>query len=247
MKVALPRLVLILLLLSVSQLIMACTTCNKPLQEAIFDNSFFSYLLQLIVPLPASVLVVGMVTRPGGGAGSKMGPPRVGELGTGTGAHYTERPLVAAAAVLGIGMGGFVDGIVFHQILQWHQMLSNQVAPVTLFAKNLNMFWDGIFHAFTWVVTLTGIVMLWRLGGRTDVPRSGWIFAGGMLAGFAAFNIVEGIADHYLLKLHNVREITDDPMLYNHVFMGISVVLLVSACLMVNRGRRLLLSRAASK
>ncbi len=39
-------------------------------------------------------------------------------------------PLVAAGLVLGVGFGGFVDGIVLHQILQWHNMLSSVVPPV---------------------------------------------------------------------------------------------------------------------
>ena len=29
-----------------------------------------------------------------------------------------------AGIVLGIGLGGFFDGIVLHQILQWHHMLT---------------------------------------------------------------------------------------------------------------------------
>jgi uncharacterized membrane protein len=33
-------------------------------------------------------------------------------------------PPVAPALLLGIGLGGFVDGIVLHQILQWHHMLT---------------------------------------------------------------------------------------------------------------------------
>ena len=33
-------------------------------------------------------------------------------------AQMNPRPLLAAGALLGIGMGGFVDGILFHQILQ---------------------------------------------------------------------------------------------------------------------------------
>ena len=31
------------------------------------------------------------------------------------------RPLIASGVLLGIGMGGFVDGILFHQILKLHQ------------------------------------------------------------------------------------------------------------------------------
>ena len=42
------------------------------------------------------------------------------------------RPLVTAGILLGIGLGGFVDGIVFHQILQWHNMLSARIPPVDL-------------------------------------------------------------------------------------------------------------------
>jgi len=31
-----------------------------------------------------------------------------------------------AGILLGIGFGGFVDGIVLHQILQWHHMLTSE-------------------------------------------------------------------------------------------------------------------------
>ena len=55
-------------------------------------------------------------------------------------------------AVLGIGMGGFVDGILLHQILRWHNMLSTVLPPTTLDAMHTNMLWDGLFHAFVWIV-----------------------------------------------------------------------------------------------
>jgi hypothetical protein len=32
----------------------------------------------------------------------------------------------APGILLGIGLGGFVDGIVLHQILQWHHLLSSE-------------------------------------------------------------------------------------------------------------------------
>ena len=58
------------------------------------------------------------------------------------------RPLIAAGTLLGIGMGGFVDGILFHQILQVHNMLSAKYPPTTLVNAEINMVWDGLFHAF---------------------------------------------------------------------------------------------------
>ena len=78
----------------------------------------------------------------------------------------TCRPLIAAGTLLGIGMGGFVDGIVFHQLLQVHNMLSAQYPTTGLDAERLvvnleiNMFWDGLFHVFTWVMTALGLALL---------------------------------------------------------------------------------------
>ena len=56
------------------------------------------------------------------------------------------RPTLAGV-LIGLGLGGFVDGIVLHQILQWHNMLSSVHPPATLPAMHLNMRADGWFHA----------------------------------------------------------------------------------------------------
>ena len=56
-------------------------------------------------------------------------------------------PLIAAGILMGAGMGGFVDGILLHQILQWHNMLSGKMPPNNLVDAKVNMYWDGIFHA----------------------------------------------------------------------------------------------------
>lgn len=77
--------------------------------------------------------------------------------------------LITASMVLGIGAGGFIDGIVFHQILQWHEMLSDKIPPVTLETKSVNMFWDGIFHMFTLIVFIIGITLLWKLLYRKNI------------------------------------------------------------------------------
>jgi uncharacterized membrane protein len=114
----------------------------------------------------------------------------------------------APGILLGIGLGGFVDGIVLHQILQWHHMLSAEGSYPTTTVAGLetNTLWDGIFHAATWVAVVVGIYMIWR---RTTIWRwatSGRAFVGWMLVGWGLFNVVEGIVDHHLLGLHHVRE-----------------------------------------
>ena len=90
------------------------------------------------------------------------------------------RPLIAAATMLGIGMGGFIDGILFHQLLQLHNMVSGAdyypktgLAPdVIVVNMEINMFWDGLFHVVTWTMTAIGLAMLWHAGERPDVPWS---------------------------------------------------------------------------
>ena len=114
-------------------------------------------------------------------------------------------PLVAAGILVGTGMGGFVDGIVLHQILQWHNMLSSVRPPDDLVTMKYNMVWDGLFHAFTWVTTAVGLTKLWRAGQRSDVPWSTRTFVGSLFMGWGFFNAVEGVIDHQILGIHHVH------------------------------------------
>ncbi len=114
-------------------------------------------------------------------------------------------PLVLAGLVLGIGLGGFIDGIVFHQILQWHSMLSNITPPTDVVAIKYNMMWDGLFHALTWVMCALGVGLLFRAGRHAAVPWSGPLLIGSMIAGWGLFNFVEGVIDHLVLGIHHVH------------------------------------------
>jgi uncharacterized membrane protein len=114
-------------------------------------------------------------------------------------------PIVSSGILLGAGLGGFVDGILLHQILQWHNMLSSVRPPVDLVAMKFNMVWDGLFHAFAWVMTLAGLVRLWRAGQRSDVPWSTETLVGSLFLGWGLFNFVEGLIDHQLLGIHHVH------------------------------------------
>ncbi len=141
------------------------------------------------------------------------------------------RPLVAAGTALGIGMGGFVDGIVFHQILQVHNMLSAVRPPNTLVNVEINMFWDGLFHAFTWVMTAVGLALLWRAVKQPRTPLSTRAFVGSMILGWGLFNFVEGIIDHQLLGIHHVVE-GPGHLPYDLAFLASGVVFLAVGALL---------------
>ena len=52
---------------------------------------------------------------------------------------------VSADMLLGLGLGGFFDGIVLHQLLQWHHMLTSPgYPPDNVRNLEINTLWDGI-------------------------------------------------------------------------------------------------------
>jgi uncharacterized membrane protein len=116
------------------------------------------------------------------------------------------RNLITPGLLLGLGLGGFFDGIVLHQILQWHHMVSSAHPVGGLADLELNTFWDGVFHGATYVFTAIGIVLLWRATRDLPRPIPGRVLTGAVLMGWGAFNLVEGIVNHQMLGLHHVNE-----------------------------------------
>jgi uncharacterized membrane protein len=132
-------------------------------------------------------------------------------------------PLVSAGLVLGVGLGGFFDGILLHQILQWHNMLSSVVPPTNLVAMKYNMIWDGIFHAAVWTACCIGLGLLFRAGRRNDAAWSGRLLVGSLLGGWGLFNLVEGTIDHFVLGLHHVHP-GEGQLAWDVGFVGIAGV-----------------------
>jgi uncharacterized membrane protein len=138
----------------------------------------------------------------------------------------TSGPVAAAGIVLGIGLGGFVDGILLHQIWQIHAMLSARLPLDSMANMHTNMMADGVFHAAVWLATLIGIVMLFHAARRPDVRFPAHVFYGSMLAGWGLFNVVEGVIDHHILELHHVVEALG-PSRWDWIFLGVSAALIL--------------------
>jgi uncharacterized membrane protein len=132
--------------------------------------------------------------------------------------------LLTAGVVLGVGLGGFADGIVLHQIAQWHNMGSAILRPDTMEAMSQNMVWDGLFHLATWTITLIGIFMLWMETRTRQAVEAASVLAGQMIVGWGAFNLVEGVVDHHLLNLHHVRDMPVHVPAYDWLFLAVGGV-----------------------
>ena len=137
-----------------------------------------------------------------------------------------DRRVITSGMFLGGGLGGFVDGFVLHQILQWHEMISSVLPPVTVVAMKVNMLWDGVFHAFAWTMTLIGVLFL---ASAANAPREVPVMRpllSSMLIGWGMFNVIEGLIDHQILGLHHVHP-GSAQLAWDAAFLAVSMLLVV--------------------
>jgi uncharacterized membrane protein len=151
----------------------------------------------------------------------------------------TYRPVVVPGILLGIGLGGFFDGIVLHQIMQWHHLLSSAgYPPNSVENLQINTLADGLFHAATWIFTVIGVFALWRVIQRKDMLPSGRVLFGAMLVGWGGFNLVEGIIDHHLLGIHHVREGAANVLLWDIGFLVWGALMLIGGWWLIQSAHR---------
>jgi uncharacterized membrane protein len=123
--------------------------------------------------------------------------------------------------LLGLGLGGFFDGIVLHQLLQWHHMVSHvdDYPMTTVAGLEENTLADGLFHVGTLALTIVGIALLWKALQHDPSPWSTKAFVGVMIVGWGIFNVVEGVINHQMLELHHVRENASNELAWDLGFL----------------------------
>ena len=139
--------------------------------------------------------------------------------------------------LLGLGLGGFIDGIVLHQILQWHHLLTDagDYPATTLNGLEANTLADGLFHGATWLLVaagLTATLAAWQQG-RLAPPWGMQI--GMLLVGWGTFNVVEGLVDHQLLGLHHVRDDLGGPLSWDLGFLTFGALLVAVGMMLARR------------
>lgn len=109
-----------------------------------------------------------------------------------------------AGFLLGFGLGGFFDGILLHQILQWHHLLS-ALDGATFRDIRAQILADGLFHAAMYGIAASGLWLLWRVRASFAAPGSGRRLLGDVMVGFGAWHIVDAVLSHWLLGIHRIR------------------------------------------
>jgi uncharacterized membrane protein len=98
--------------------------------------------------------------------------------------------------LLGFGVIAFVDETVFHQLLHWHHFYDLSTTDVGIVS-------DGLFHAFSWFATIAALFLFAQL--RRERVLHGRRFAGGFLVGAGFFQLYDGLIQHKLMGLHQIR------------------------------------------
>jgi len=137
------------------------------------------------------------------------------------------------AAALGFALGGFFDGILLHQILQWHHLLSLVRGIDDLRTQVL---WDGYFHLLMYAVALAGLWGLWRARQGSGLAW-GWPLVGAVLVGFGAWHGVDAVLSHWLLGIHRIRVDSGNPLAWDLAWLfAFGLVPLVAGWKLMRRG-----------
>ena len=134
---------------------------------------------------------------------------------------------VLAGVLLGIGTAGFVDEAVFHQVLHWHHFYDRSTLDAGLVS-------DGLFHAFSWFAAVASLFVLADLRARHAWSVRRWW--GGVLLGAGAFQLYDGVVQHKLLRLHQVRYGVDLTG-YDVAWNAVAVLLLAAGLVLLSRRR----------
>ncbi|MET0982919.1 MAG: DUF2243 domain-containing protein [Telluria sp.] len=138
-----------------------------------------------------------------------------------------QRALAWAGYLLGFALGGFFDGILLHQILQWHHLLS-LVTRAPFQDIRVQILADGFFHLLMYVLALAGLWKLWT--GRHQVGAGGdRLLLANAALGFGAWHILDGILSHWVLGIHRIRLDTEHVLFWDllwFVVFGVAFVVL---------------------
>lgn len=143
-------------------------------------------------------------------------------------------PLSWAGYLLGFGLGGFFDGILLHQILQWHHLLVNVDGPLFQDIRT-QILADGLFHLLMYVISVVGLWKLWR--ARKDYARPGAdrLLLGNAFIGFGTWHILDGILSHWILDIHRIRVDADNVLLWDLLWFFVFGVAFVVIGLLIRK------------
>lgn len=126
------------------------------------------------------------------------------------------RPLWGSA-LIGFALGGFFDGILLHQVLQWHHLFSLVPGEQWRDIRN-QILMDGWFHVLHYLIACAGLYLLWS--ARAALVRSDAKLLAAAVLGFSVWQFVDVVGFHWLLMIHRIRVGVPSPLAYDLGWLG---------------------------
>ncbi|QVY63548.1 DUF2243 domain-containing protein [Cytobacillus gottheilii] len=139
---------------------------------------------------------------------------------------YAKRNLWSGI-LFGIGLAAFIDETVFHQLLRWHHFYDKATTDIGLIS-------DGFFHAFSWFATIGSLFMFADLRRRNGLWIMRWW--AGVLIGAGGFQLYDGIIQHKLMRLHQIRYV-ENVIIYDLIWNIIAIILILIGIIFAVRTR----------
>ena len=146
---------------------------------------------------------------------------------------YSSRNLWSGI-LFGIGLVAFIDEMVFHQLLHWHHFYDKSTTSIGLVS-------DGLFHALSWFATIGSLFMFADLRRRNALWLKRW--QGGVFLGAGGFQLYDGIIQHKLMRLHQIRYDVDI-LPYDLIWNILAAALIVVGVYLIYRTRRSSIQKA---
>ncbi|MDO7268999.1 MULTISPECIES: DUF2243 domain-containing protein [Shouchella] len=137
---------------------------------------------------------------------------------------YLKRNLWSGVLV-GVGIAAFLDEVLFHQLLQWHHFYDKSTRTIGIIS-------DGIFHAFGWFASVSGMFLLADLKSRRGWWGKRWL--SGILLGSGAFQLYDGTIQHKWMRIHQIRYV-ENVYIYDSVWNAIAILLVICGAVLVYR------------
>lgn len=125
---------------------------------------------------------------------------------------------VWACSLLGFSLAGFFDGILLHQILQWHHLLI-ALEGAAFADMRVQILADGLFHLFMYVLAFVGLWLLWRARSEFVQPCADKPALAYSLIGFGTWHVIDAFVVHWMLGFHRIRMDADNLLLWDLIWL----------------------------
>ena len=144
--------------------------------------------------------------------------------------------LVWAGYALGFGLGGFFDGILLHQILQWHHLLSGiEEASQDIRVLILT---DGLFHALMYLVAAAGLWLLWWSRRSFAASGADRLLVANAVIGFGVWHTLDSVLSHWILGIHRIRMDVENQLFWDLLWFTVFGLVPLALGMLTRRNRR---------